>query len=49
MCRYGCNEMEIKGIKAVKQTKGLDDLNGASRDGEDAIDKSRLMLAWIKP
>jgi hypothetical protein len=36
--RYGCNELKVKGIEAVKQTKELEGLEGTGEDGDAEID-----------
>jgi hypothetical protein len=36
--------MEIKGIEAVKETKGLDEVAGTDVNGRDGIDNSRPMI-----
>ena len=42
--RYGCNELKVKGIEAVKQTKELAGLAGTDEYGEVVIDESRPMI-----
>jgi hypothetical protein len=38
LCRYGCNELKVKGIEAVKQTKELEGLAGTGEYGDVVID-----------
>ena len=38
LCRYGCNEMEIKGIETVKETKELGESAETVEDGGEKID-----------
>jgi hypothetical protein len=38
LCGYGCKELEVKGIEAVKQTNGLEELAGTGGNVEDGID-----------
>ena len=44
LCRYGCNELKVKGIEAVKQTKELAGLAGTGKVGGAVIDQSRPMI-----
>jgi hypothetical protein len=45
LCRYGCKELEVKGIKAMKETKELEELAGAGEADAGGIDNSRRTLA----
>ena len=45
LCRYGCKPLGAKEIRAMKETKELDELAGTDKFGGTGSDNSRPMVA----